>query len=408
MGATAPPADSHPIADPQRRERAREYARIRRRLFLLDLALSALALLLLLASGLSVWLRAALAGAIPPYLGHVAAYVAALTAGSAIFFLPIAYYSGFVLPHRYGLSVQTGRGWAADYVKGSLLGLVQALLVALPVYALLRYSPQWWWLWAGLFMVVFVIALANLAPVLIMPIFFKLRPLEDEHLRERLVALAEAAGTQVRGVFVMDMSRRTRAANAALMGIDNTRRIVLGDTMLHGQGRYEPDEVETVLAHELGHHVHHDLWKSIAVQSGLTLAALWLADQALRRLAGPLGLDGPADVAGLPLLLLVGGALSAALLPVVNGLSRRWEAAADRFAVRATRNPQAWQRALRKLADQNLAEVDPPPWVEWLLYSHPSIRHRLEAADAAPRTLGRVCRRAGLSYRTAQGEVEIP
>ncbi|MGH2353363.1 MAG: M48 family metallopeptidase [Chloroflexota bacterium] len=381
------------MADPRRRERAREYARIRRRLLLVDLALSAASLAVLLVSGLSVWIRDVLAGAVPGYFGVLVAYVTLLTIASAVVFLPLAYVSGFVLPHRYDLSVQPRRGWLADYVKGTLVGLAQAVIVALPVYALLRYAPQWWWLWAGLVLALFGVVLANLAPVLIVPLFYKLQPLDDLHLRDRLVSLAEAAGTRVRGVYVIDLSRRTRAANAALMGIGNTRRIVLGDTLLSA---FEPAEAEAVLAHELGHHVHHDLWRGIALDGGLTLLAFWLADQVAGRLAGSLGLDGLADVAAMPLVLLVAGGLFVLVLPVTNGFSRRREAAADWFAVRATGNPDAWKGALRKLADQNLAEVDPPRWVEWMLYSHPSIRHRLEAAgrtQVVPRDTFKIRRR---------------
>src|SRR5262249_14714293 len=163
---------------------------------------------------------------------------------------------GFVLPHRYGLSVQTRRGWAADYVKGTLLGVAQTLLIAAPVVALLRLSPDRWWLWAGLCLALFGVVLANLAPILIVPLFYRLRPLADDELGTRLERLASGAGARVRGVYVMDMSRRTRTANAALMGIGNTRRIVLGDTLLEA---FPADEVVAVLAHELGHHVHHDL-----------------------------------------------------------------------------------------------------------------------------------------------------
>ncbi|MCI0690264.1 MAG: M48 family metalloprotease, partial [Sporichthyaceae bacterium] len=183
--------------------------------------------------------------------------------------------------------------------------------------------------------------------------------------------------TRVRGVFVIDMSRRTRTANAALMGIGSTRRIVLGDTLWH---QFTPDEIEAILAHELGHHVHRDLWRGIALDAGLTFAGLWLIDRLIRALAGPLGLSGIEDVAGLPLLLLAAGALFTVLLPLTNGFSRSRETAADAFAVRTTRNPDAWRGALRKLADQNLDEVDPPRWVEWLLYSHPSTRRRLQAS----------------------------
>jgi STE24 endopeptidase len=370
----------HPVRDPARRERAREYAALRRRLFVLDLLLSGGALALLLATGGAAWLRDLVARASDWHPVQVALYAGVLTLASAVLFLPLSYYAGFVLPHRYELSVQRLSGWATDYLKGTLLGLVQGALVAVPVYALLRVAPDTWWLWAALVLAVFAVVLANLAPVLIVPLFYTLRPLEDERLRERLLALAAQSGTQVRGVYVMDMSRRTRAANAALMGIGNTRRVVLGDTLWE---RFEPEEIEGILAHELGHHVHGDLWRGMALQAALTFGALWVADRVLRAAASPFGLTGADDLAGLPLLLLVAGVLFTALMPLTNGVSRAMEAAADRFAVRATGDVTAWKGALRKLADQNLAEVDPPAWVEWLLYSHPSIRHRLEAADRA-------------------------
>ncbi len=369
-------------------ERARAYARLRRRLFLVDLLLAGGGLTLFLVSGLAVRWREALQSMLgqppgpPPALLQalplLLLYVVSLTLAATLLTLPLSYYGGFLLPHRFGLSTQTRPAWALDMAKATLLGVAQTALVAIPIYALLWLAPDWWWLWAGLVLTLFGVVLANLAPVLIVPLFYTLRPLPAGDLRERLEGLAAESGTAVRGVFVMDMSRRTRAANAALMGIGNTRRIVLGDTLL---AAFSPKEVGAVLAHELGHHVHRDLWRAILLDGALTLGALWLADRLLRVLAPPLGIAGLTDVAALPLIALLGGALFVAAMPLTNGLSRRREAAADAFAVRVTGDPEAWKGALRRLAEMNLAEVDPPPWVEWLLYSHPSIRHRLEAAD---------------------------
>jgi STE24 endopeptidase len=376
-----------PIADPRRRQQATAYARVRRRLMLIELLAGAGALIAVLVTGLAVAWRVALEALLQPlapassWAGHlalVAAYVATLGGAGMLLMLPFGYYGGFVLPHRFGLSTQTVRGWVADAAKGLLLGVMQAVLVALPVAALLRLTPHSWWLWAGVVLALFGVVLTNLAPVLLVPLFFKLRPLPDGDLRGRLERLARAANTAIRGVFVIDLSRRTRAANAAVMGLGNTRRIVLGDTLLSSFG---PDEVVAVMAHELGHQVARDLWRSIALDSVLTLVALWLCDRLGRLIAPALGMDGLADVAALPLLLLIGSALFLVALPVTAGFSRRREAAADAFAVRITGDPEAWKGALRRLAETNLAEVDPPAWFEWLVYTHPSIRHRLEAAD---------------------------
>jgi STE24 endopeptidase len=384
-GPASPPREQ-PIADPERRRRAADFARLRRRLQLLELLVAAGALVLLLVSGLAVAWRATLEAVLQPLapaqtwagdLLLVVAYVATLSGAGMLLMLPFGYYGGFVLPHRFGQSTQSTGGWASDAAKGLLLGVLQSVLIALPVAALLRLTPTWW-LWAGLVLALFGVVLTNLAPVLLVPLFFKLRPLPPGDLRERLERLAAAANTAVRGVFVIDLSRRTRAANAAVMGLGNTRRIVLGDTLL---AAFSPSEVAAVTAHELGHQVARDLWRAIALDSALTLVALWLCDR-LGRIAAPLlGMSGLSDVAALPLLLLIGGALFLVATPVTAGFSRRREAAADAFAVRLTGDRESWKGALRRLADTNLAEVDPPAWYEWLVYTHPSIRHRLEAAD---------------------------
>ncbi|MER3459571.1 MAG: peptidase, partial [Chloroflexota bacterium] len=164
--------------------------------------------------------------------------------------MPLSFYSSYILPHRFGLSAQTVRGWIADQIKGAAVGGLLGLALIEATYALVRAAPATWWLWAGVGYLVFTVILANLAPILLVPLFFKLTPIADQDLAARLTRLAERAGTHVRGVFTIDLSRRTKAANAALMGLGHTRRIVLGDTLLR---EFTPDEIETVLAHELGH-----------------------------------------------------------------------------------------------------------------------------------------------------------
>ena len=183
---------------PGRAERARAYARLRRRLFLVDLILAGGALTLFLASGLAVRWREALQGLLGQPLGAPAGllqalpllllYVCSLTLAATLLTLPLSYYGGFLLPHRFGLSTQTRPAWAVDIAKATLLGVAQTALVAIPVYALLWLAPDWWWLWAGLVLTLFGVVLANLAPVLIVPLFYTLRPLPEGPLRERLEA----------------------------------------------------------------------------------------------------------------------------------------------------------------------------------------------------------------------------
>jgi STE24 endopeptidase len=361
--------------DQERQEQAKEYARIRHRLLALDLIISAAAFVFVLATGLSAWLRDVVLSITPdPFLATFIYFVIGLAAYSLLF-APMTYYSGFVLPHRYGLSTQTFRSWVLDLVKGGALSLVLGGLVIEVIYLLLRTTPEWWWLITCAFMLLFSVVLANLAPVLIFPIFFKFKPLEDQDLVQRLMRLASNAKTHVNGVYTMVLSDKTTAANAAFMGLGNTKRIVLGDTLYNN---FTPDEIETILAHELGHQVHNDIVRGIVVQTVLTLIGFYIADVVMRVGVTLFGFQGISDLAAMPLLGLALGAFGLVTMPLGNWYSRVREVAADRYALETTRNPQAFISAFEKLANQNLAEVEPEPWVEWLLYDHPSIGKRVE------------------------------
>jgi STE24 endopeptidase len=367
-----------------RQQQAREYARIRRRLMLVNLVIAAISIALVLGTGLDKWLRNQLhtlswqpvAGWFPV---QILVYFLILILAYELITAPLAYYSGFVLPHRFGLSTMTFRAWLVDLFKGLGLSLVLESLVIELIYALLALQPQTWWLEVGLILLFFSVVMANLAPILIFPLFYKFTPLPEGELTQRLMALAQRAHTKVRGVFSMQMSNKTTAANAALMGLGNTRRIVVGDTMLD---RYTPDEIEVVLAHELGHHVHRDIWKLIISQAVLTLGGLYIANLFLHWIVETrhayLALT---DAATLPLLFLIVGVFSLIVMPIGNTYSRLIEYQADEYALQTTRNVEAFKSAMTRLANQNLAEVEPSPIFEFLFHDHPSIGKRLKHAD---------------------------
>jgi len=279
------------------------------------------------------------------------------------------------------MSTQVLKGWVTDQVKGLGVGVILGGLVLEIIYAVLRISPDLWWLWAAGILLLFSVLLANIAPILLMPIFYKFVPLGEEHneLVERLVRLAERANTRVQGVFKFDMSRRTKVANAALTGLGNTRRIILGDTLIE---KFTTDEIETVLAHELGHHVHKDIPIGMLVESLITLIGLYLASLGLNWGVEVFGFEGPADIAALPLFVLVIGVYSLVTMPLGNAFSRWRERRADEYALRETGNGRAFASALTRLANQNLADADPEPWVEYLLYSHPALSKRIAMAEA--------------------------
>lgn len=249
------------ILDPEKQKQAKQYARIRRRLWLVDTIFSAVYFSAWIFFGWAVSLRMALF-ALTTNAWLLVPLFAAVFGG--IFFLlnlPLGYYSGFILPHRFGQSNQNLKDWIMDQIKGLAVGLPLGLILLEMLYLALRVTGDLWWLWAAGGLLIFNVLLINLAPILIMPLFNKYVPLGDEHkdLADRLLKLAERAKTRVRGVFKFDMSKRTKSANAALTGVGNTRRIVLGDTLIN---EFTPDEIETVLAHELGHHVHREIGRA--------------------------------------------------------------------------------------------------------------------------------------------------
>jgi STE24 endopeptidase len=215
-----------------------------------------------------------------------------------------------------------------------------------------------------------------------MPLFNKYVPLGEEHgdLVQRLTRLAVKARTRVQGVYKFDLSRRTKAANAALTGIGNTRRIILGDTMIN---EFTADEIETVLAHELGHHVHRDVLLYITAGFFMTMVGLYAASQVMKWAVSAFGFGGVSDPAALPALAITLGAFGLLTMPLENAFSRWREAMADRYAVEATGKNEAFASALVRLANQNLSEVDPEKWVVWMFYSHPPLAERIAAARQA-------------------------
>jgi STE24 endopeptidase len=366
--------------DAEKQRLAREYAAIRHWLFFADLALGVILVAGLLFTGASAGIRTWAASLVPGdwWWAVVVIYAVVLGVAYTVITLPLNFYSGYILPHRYGQSNSSRGLWVADFAKETALEALFGVPMVLVLYALLRTFPDWWWLLMAALVLGISVVLAQLAPVLLMPIFFKMTPLPDGELRRRLMAMAAAAHSPVRGVYVMDLSRRTNAANAMFTGIGPTKRIILGDTMLSD---YSADEIETVLAHELAHQVHGDLWRGIAFQTVLTVAGLWLASVLLQWGVAAFGFAGFADVAALPLVAAALGGFFLVLLPASNGFTRVMERAADDYALRVTGKPRAFQSVMTKMAGQNLSDAQPAPWVVFLFYSHPPIAERLAHAE---------------------------
>ena len=368
--------------DHDRQELAKEYAHIRYRLLILDLVIGGAYLLSWLVFDWSLKLSTSLEKIFTNEWFLVAGFAAFFGGVYYLISLPLSLYESYFLPHRFQLSNQSLKGWIGDQVKGLVIGGTIGLIVLEIIYALLRAAPETWWLWAGGFLLIFNVILANIAPILLFPLFFKFIPLGEDHadLTQRLTTLAEKAGTHVQGVYKFDMSRRTKAANAALTGLGNTRRIILGDTLLN---EFNTDEIETVLAHELGHHVHKDIPIGIFVEATITLVGLYLVSLTMKWGVTAIGFSSTADVASMPLFGLVLAFYGLLTMPVINSFSRWREKKADEYSILITGKKQAYASALARLANQNLADANPEPWIEFLLYSHPSINRRIKTVLSA-------------------------
>lgn len=359
-------------------DRSTRYHRLQRRAAVWSIVLQAAVVVLLLA-GPSRGLRdvaAAASGGSSSSLPTVLIFTALLMLLVELAGLLPRFYRTFVLEQRYGLSSTPWRVWLVDHGQASALSAVIVCAAAAAVYATLAHWPTWWWLVSAVGCVVVVAALAKVAPVVLLPLFYRVRPLDNPALQARLVRLSERAGLPVLGVYEWRLGEKSRRANAALVGSGATRRILLSDTLLFS---YSDDEVEVILAHELGHHAHHDLRSGLFIEAVRVSATFAVAAAALALGWRRLGLDGPADVAGLPLLLVVAGAVATLTGPALNALSRRNEFRADRFAVALTGRPEAFVSALRRLAAQNLAEPRPSTAALWLFHTHPPFEQRIGA-----------------------------
>lgn len=358
---------------------ARRYAKIRYKLVGLNLVLSWCVLGIAQASGLSHamagWWSSRLTG--QPTI--IAGYLAMFGTGYYAALLPLHFYGGFVLEHRFGLSRMTVRQWLVRELKQIFLSAAFGLLLIQGLYLLLRHSPTYWPLFATAGWIGVSIVLARILPTWLIPIFYKMTPLTDQVLVQRLLALCQRVRLKALGVWRLGLGAETRKANAALVGLGGTRRVLVSDTLLE---HFDADEIETVLAHELGHHRYHHIGKLLLISA----IGSWVAFAVLKILATrwvtPLGLSSVADIAGFPAFMLALSVLGVIGMPLQNGLSRHYERQADRFAIETAMQPQAFAHALQKLGDLNLADPNPPAWIEWLLYDHPAIAKRIRDAEA--------------------------
>jgi len=349
----------------------------------------------LLSSGATTLLRdwtTALVGSAPAAAGLMVAFLVAVL---FLVWLPVSWWADFAVPRRVGLSRLTPARFASMQARGLALGVPLGALAASALYALIGAAPEWWWLGTAVAMAVLSVLFSWVGPVLLLPVFLRSRPMEPGALRRRLERFIARAGLSIGGIYVAEYSSRTSAVNAFVTGLGNTRRITVSDTMLQA---FTPAEVESVVAHEVAHHLNRDTAKGIAAYSALGLVAMGLAEMGGRWLAPPLGLGWPGDPAALPLFALLVGAVFTAASPLLNAMSRVAEYRADADSIRLAQDAESYLSSTRKLIDENLSVEKPPRWMEVLFFDHPAYYRRLRLGEE-----WRAGRAAGVGRGTKKG-----
>jgi STE24 endopeptidase len=311
-----------------------------------------------------------------PYLSLLL-FVLFIGAISQLLSFPIEYFFGFRLEHKFDLSNQTFFKWIFEDIKSVAVGIILGFPILLLFYWLLR-TFEFWWFWLGCGVLIYSVLLAQIAPVLILPLFYKFKPLENESVKNRVLNLCDRIGFKVSGVFSFDMSKNTKKANAAFTGLGKTKRIILGDTLLSG---FSEDEIETVFAHELGHYKNGHIKKNIFFSVISTFTGLFIISTIYKISVTSFGFTSIYQLGALPLLAIISGILGTLTKPIGSYISRKFEFEADKFALTTTRNFDSFKSTMEKLAFQNLSDDEPNKFVEFWFHSHPSVKRRIEQAE---------------------------
>lgn len=375
----APALPARLVDDPTWLGQAQRISRLRLILACTNLVLTPLLLWIFIQRGWSAWLRRRIVerGARNQWL-QVGIYSAMLYLAMMLCAMPLVSLQ-WLLRRRYGLSNEAGVDWLMRQAMEGAVGLVPFLIGVEGFYWLVRRWQHVWWIAASIGYALFSAAMVYLQPLVLTPIFFNQQPLQDTALRERVLGLANNIGVTVDNVYVIDASTQGNEGNAYFTGLGGSTRIVLYDTLLT---EYAPDEIDTILAHEMGHWYEWHIWKGLALSWVIAPIGLCVAHIIMRRTLPRWGIRTPSDVAGLPLLLLLATLATTASLPFQNWQSRRWEMAADRIALMATNDPEAFARTFVRLGQQNLSDPSPPQIVEGLFGSHPALARRVDWALA--------------------------
>lgn len=360
----------------QRELLAKEYDAVHNRLYVVQLVVVAALLALFQLSGASATLADGLTARFGVDLWYVtnAMYILIVIFGFSACMFPFSYYSDHVLEHHYELSDETFGEWSFDFTKALFVDLLIGVIVFSVIYVLLRLVPEWWWLCATVFYILFSVVLSTLVPLIISPLFHKFEPLRDDELAGAVQAMMDEADIKILGVFKWGFEEKTSTASAALSGFGKNKRIVLSESLLRC---YSNDEILAILAHEVGHCKNRDTLRLVVISSVLALIGFYISNLCLVGLIGLLGFEHIFDIGAAPLFIFSLFIFSVISMPISHLQSRRCEFAADAAAIKKMGTAEPLISALEKMADQNLSNKEPALWIELLLHSQPSTARRI-------------------------------
>ncbi|HON79811.1 MAG TPA: M48 family metallopeptidase [Spirochaetota bacterium] len=360
-------------------EKAKRYNRIKIRVTITDMAAGIIFIAFLAFSGISQWLviRITDAGVSGDYYIFLL-FLAVLGTANGIIGLPLDFYSSYIIEHRYGLSNQTIPAWTAERLKSLGVGLAIGVPVSLLFFFLIRTAGHYWWVIFSGAVFLFAVIMARVAPVLIFPLFYTFKPLEESELREKINTLMRRYSIPIQGIFSFNLSKDTKKANAGFTGIGKSKRVILSDTLME---QFTTSEIMVIFAHELGHYLKRHIVKNVIMSGVIIFLSFYVCSGLYDWTRGIYGFQKPDDIAALPILLFYLTVTGLIIMPLTNALSRKYEREADRFAVTLTDDPDSFISGMEKLADRNLSDKNPHPLVEFLLYSHPSIGKRIQFAE---------------------------
>lgn len=338
-------------------------------------------------SGLLPWLSETLSSFPLVPAGLLFFAVPAAVSGAAG--LPFDYYHSFVLEERYGFNTRTLRIWILDMVKTVALASVIGGVLLSSLLLLIQYVGSIGWLLAWAVFFGFQLLLIVLYPSVIAPLFNKFSPVENQALLDRIKGLADRVGVPVKGIFQMDASRRSRHTNAYFSGLGKTKRIVLYDSLVESHAE---EEIEAVLAHEIGHLKGRHIEKQLAVTGLVSGLLFFLAFVMIRwrPLYEAFGFHAMPSYAGLFLLGVLWEPIAFFLLPIGMAVSRRFEKDADAYARRILDSARPLADGLRRIARDNLSNLWPHPFYVWFNYSHPPLLDRIRSLESGSEEKGRI------------------